>query len=61
MPDLQYKLLNIFSLISYNSDYYCFCEKYQDVKRILSWEGTSSHFVILGYIFVMTSRTLKNI
>ena len=27
IADLRYKLLNIFSLICYNSNYYCFCNK----------------------------------
>ena len=27
--ELHYKFLNILSLICYNSDYYCFCDKYQ--------------------------------
>ena len=33
MADLHYKLLNIISLICYNSDYYCFCNKYQGCKK----------------------------
>ena len=33
MADLQYKLLNILSLICYNSDYYCFCNKYQGCEK----------------------------
>ena len=33
MADLHYKLLNIFSLICYNSDYCCFCDKYQGFEK----------------------------
>ena len=33
MADLHYKLLNILSLICYNSDYYCFCVKYQGCEK----------------------------
>ena len=33
MADLHYKLLKILSLICYNSDYYCFCNKYQDCEK----------------------------
>lgn len=33
MADLHYKLLNILTLICYNSDYYCFCNKYQGCKK----------------------------
>ena len=62
VADLYYELLNIILLICYNSDYYCFCDKYQgDIKRAIIWEGTSVRFVILRYILVMTSGILKNI
>ena len=33
MADVHYELLNILSLICYNSDYYCFCNKYQGCER----------------------------
>ena len=33
MAGLHYKLLNIFLLICYNSDYHCFCDKYQGYEK----------------------------
>ena len=32
--DLHYKLLNILSLICYNSYYYCFCSKYNRCEEV---------------------------
>ena len=61
MADLYYKLLNILSLICYNSDYYYFCNKYQGCKNIIILQETSAYFVLLSYIFNMILGTLKNI
>ena len=33
IADLHFKLLNILLLICYNSDYYCFCNKYQGCEK----------------------------
>ena len=56
IADLHYKLLSIFSLICYNSNYYCFCNKCQGCEKNYHMERTSAHFIVLRYVFVKCFR-----
>ena len=51
MADLHCELLNILSLICYNSDYYCFCEKSQGCEKDYYWQGTSACFCRIKIYF----------
>ena len=63
IAELHYKILNIFLLLCYNSDYYCFCDKYQVCEKVCHIERDLCQlcyiFDRLRYIFVMILYILK--
>ena len=53
--DLHYFLMNVLSLLTYNSYYYCECEKFEGPSA--EWEGPQN-VLFAGYHMILP--TLKN-